>query len=116
VRYGSRYLFYHDLAGWKKSALPERPKEYPVSQRPDWVCEILSQDRKHDEVVKKHILHTQKVPYYWIVDPVIETISVFEWNEKEYISILELNISYVGFIPPFWGREISMRSLFGEDE
>jgi Uma2 family endonuclease len=115
VRYGSRYLFYHDLAGWKQSTSPQRPRDYPVSQRPDRVCEILFQNRKHDEIVKKHILHTQKLPYYWIVDPTNEVIVVFEWQEKEYQLLLEIDVSYKGIIPPFWGKEIDLKSLFGED-
>jgi len=62
VQYGSRYLFYHDLAGWKYPKSMEISEEYLKTKKPEWVCEILSQNRKHDEVVKKHILHTELIP------------------------------------------------------
>ena len=42
VKYGENSLFCHDLAGWRRSRVPERPRRYPVTERPDWVCEILS--------------------------------------------------------------------------
>ncbi len=116
VSYGSRYLFSHDLAGWKTSTLAQRPRNYPILERPDWVCEILSTNHRHDQITKKQILHEYKVPYYWIVDPTSQILYVFEWSEKAYLAILTLDKSYKGRIPPFLGGEIELMKLFGNTE
>src|SRR5262245_48983554 len=39
-----------DLAAWKRDRLAELPAEVPIEVMPDWVCEILSKDRKRDLV------------------------------------------------------------------
>ena len=52
------WTFLHDLAGWRRDGLEAKPTGRPVRQVPDWVCEILSTNRKHDTV---------SVPYAGIV-------------------------------------------------
>ena len=31
-----------DVAGWRRENMPEPPRGYPLRQRPDWVCEIMT--------------------------------------------------------------------------
>ena len=57
VRYSGKSLFSHDLAGWKRSRFPDRPRRFPIKDRPDWVCEILSSNDANDLVKKKAVLH-----------------------------------------------------------
>src|SRR5688572_1797443 len=42
VEYSAHQIFRHDLVGWRRERVPERPRGRPVRVRPDWVCEILS--------------------------------------------------------------------------
>ncbi len=116
VRYGDHFLFSHDLAGWRKTRVPERPRRFPILERPDWVCEILSSNVRDDTVTKKKILHDHEIPYYWIVNPNELIISVFEWSEKGYLSILDVEMGYTGIIPPFTTVPIHAALLFGEEE
>ena len=57
VRYSEHHCPSHDLAGWRKERLPERPSGV-MTELPDWVCEIISpgHERKdtltHDSFVK----------------------------------------------------------------
>jgi Uma2 family endonuclease len=116
VKYGDNSLFSHDLAGWRRSRVSHRPKRYPVSERPDWVCEILSANSARDLITKKKILFENEVPYYWIVNPLENILSVFEWSPKSYLSILDIDLSFVGKIPPFDAIDIKLAVLFGEIE
>ncbi|MEK7468848.1 MAG: Uma2 family endonuclease [Planctomycetota bacterium] len=50
---------------------------------PDVAIEILSKSgRKRDLVTKKKLYHEFRIPEYWIVDPVAETVRVLVWSEK----------------------------------
>ena len=116
VRYADQSLFSHDLAGWKRSRFTDRPKRFPISDRPDWVCEILSSNEANDLVKKKAILHQNEVPFYWIVEPTEKVITVFEWNEKGYVSILDVTVGFEGKIPPFDALPLKANVLFGEED
>jgi Uma2 family endonuclease len=116
VRYGTKNLFSHDLAGWQRSRVPQIPEDFPVLIRPDWVCEILSSNASNDLVKKKAVLHEFEVPFYWIVDPVLRILNVLEWSEKGYTSVLDVTEDFVGKIPPFGAVELNAFLLFGGDE
>lgn len=60
----------------------------PVRVRPDWVCEILSTHRRYDVIRKKRVYHRSGVPYYWIIDPAEEMLSVLRWSPDGYVEIL----------------------------
>lgn len=106
--------FIHDLAGWKKENYPEKPSGKKVVERPDWVCEILSENRKNDLDIKKWVLHEHKVPYYWIVDLELEMISVLEWSEKGYTIILDAKKEEKRILPPF-DMEYSVSVFLGNE-
>lgn len=116
VRYASTSLFSHDLAGWQRVRVPEIPKNFPIKERPDWVCEILSSNAANDLVKKKAVLHEHQVPFYWIVDPELKLINVLEWSEKGYVSILDVTEGFVGKIPPFDAVNLKANVLFGEED
>jgi Uma2 family endonuclease len=116
VRYGDHFLFSHDIAGWRKALVPERPRQFPITERPDWVCEILSSNVRDDTVKKKKVLHDHEVPYYWIVNPNELIISVFEWSERGYLSILDVEMGYEGIVPPFTNVPVQAALLFGEED
>jgi Uma2 family endonuclease len=115
VRYGDTSLFSHDIAGWKRSRFSERPRRYPITDRPDWVCEILSSNASNDLFKKRTVLHEHEVPFYWILEPVEKILTVFEWSEKGYNAILDVTEGFEGAIPPFHSVHLKANELFGED-
>ena len=106
--------FVHDLAGWKKENYPTKPKGTRIVEKPDWVCEILSGNRKDDLDTKKWVLHDHRVPYYWIVDLQAEIISVLEWSEKGYVIIADARKSEKRILAPF-DMEFDVSVLLGND-
>ncbi len=108
--------FIHDIAGWRRDRHKEKPKGRRVVVKPDWVCEILSGNRKNDTVTKKWVLHEHRVEYYWIVDLEEEIISIFEWYEKGYVCIADVKKGDKNRLKPFESIEIDVAFLLGHDE
>ena len=104
------------MAGWRRARILEIPRKFPVDVRPDWVCEILSSNSPNDRIKKKAVLHEHEVPHYWIVDPGEKSINVLEWDEKGYVSILDVTEGFEANIPPFESVILKANILFGEEE
>ena len=76
-----------DLAGWRRSRLPQIPKDHRFTVVPDWVCEILSPSTESkDREVKMPIYAHFGVPYAWLIDPRAHTLEAYaleggDWRE-----------------------------------
>jgi Uma2 family endonuclease len=104
-----------DVAGWRRERLPELPSTVPILVRPDWVCEILSSNKRNDLVKKKRGYHRSGVPHYWIVDPAEETLSVNRWTADGYLEVLAADRTDSVRAEPFSEIELRVAVLFGED-
>jgi Uma2 family endonuclease len=108
-------IFKPDVAGWRRERLAALPAEVPVVVRPDWVCEILSTNRRNDLVRKKRGYHQHQVGHYWIVDPVDETLAVHRWHPDGYVEVLIADRGERVRAEPFDALELSVGVLFGDD-
>lgn len=87
------HAFVPDLAGWKKENLPSLPETAHFSLSPDWVCEVVSpSSSRHDRVTKMNLYAQFKIPFYWLIDPALKTLEVFELSSSRWV----LNSSYQG--------------------
>ena len=116
VYFDAANTFRPDVAGWRRDRVPERPLGVPVMVRPDWVCEILSTNKRNDLVKKKRVYHRHQVPHYWIVDPEQETLSVLRWMPDGYIEILVAERGEVVRAEPFDAIPLKIGVIFGDDE
>jgi len=74
-----------DLAGWKRSTLPELPDEAFLSVRPDWVCEVLSPSTAHvDRADKVPVYAREGVAHVWLIDPAPRTLEVLRLDGETY--------------------------------
>lgn len=108
-----------DVAGWLRERLPEPPEDDDavVRVRPDWVCEILSPRKfANDRIRKKRIYYQHQVPWYWIVDPRDESLTVLQWTAKGYLEILAAQRGERVRAEPFPAVDLQVGVLFGEDE
>src|SRR6185437_5844787 len=48
VYFDAANTFRPDVAGWRRERVPELPPGIPIKERPDWVCEILSSNKRND--------------------------------------------------------------------
>jgi Uma2 family endonuclease len=105
-----------DLAGWRRERVPERPVDMPVMIRPDWVCEILSTNKRNDLIKKKRVYHRHQVPHYWILDPVEESLSVLRWTPEGYFEILAAERGETVRAEPFEALPLRVGVFFGDEE
>jgi Uma2 family endonuclease len=117
VGYPGGEIYCHDSAGWRRDRVPERPAEWPVRIRPDWVCEILSpKHERNDLVAKPRVLHRAEVPHYWILDPDERILLVHRWSLDGYTVVQRAAAGETVRAEPFDAIELRVGMLFGDDE
>jgi Uma2 family endonuclease len=116
VQFEETQVFRPDVAGWRRERLPELPSEVPVTVCPDWICEILSKNKRNDLVKKKRVYHRHEVRHYWIIDPLEETLSVNRWHADGYVEVLIADRDERVRAEPFEAIELRIGVLFGEDD
>ena len=88
-----------------------------MRNRPDWVCELLSQENaKRDRIDKLKGLHVNGVPSYWIADPIEQTLVVHRWEPAGYLIIVTAAAGDVIRAEPFDAIELRVSALFGIEE
>lgn len=113
-------VFRPDVVGWRRERMAELPSELPsevpIQIRPDWVCEILSTNRRNDLIKKKRAYHRNEVGHYWLVDPVEETLGGYRWHPDGYVEVLIAERDERVRAEPFDAIELRVAVLFGDDE
>lgn len=105
-----------DVLGWRRETSPARPTGAPVRIRPDWFCEIVSPSNANVDTVRKlRRYHEAAIPYYWIVDPRDETLTVFRWAEPGYLAVLRAERGETVHAEPFGELALPVGTLFGDD-
>jgi Uma2 family endonuclease len=116
VYFDAAHTLRPDVVGWRRDHVPERPRGIPIMVRPDWICEILSTNRRNDLIKKKRVYHRHQVPHYWIVDPSEETLTVYRWAPDGYIEVLAGERGERVRAEPFEAIPLVVGVLFGDDE
>ena len=120
VRYSEHQCPSHDLAGWRRERVPERPRGI-MTLPPDWVCEILSPGHERKDLVH-HLLLLQRsgVPHYWILSPEDRSLIAYALEGEAYRVCFSAEQPEAGpairaRIPPFEAVEIDLGTVFGID-
>lgn len=105
-----------DVLGWQRERVPVRPIGSPVSDRPDWICEVVSPSNAKEDTVKKlRLYHRSGVPHYWIADPRDATLTVMRWSADGYVTRLRAERHETVRAEPFEAVELFVGTLFGDD-
>lgn len=118
VAYPGSWVFLHDLAGWRRARVPDKPAGRPVAVAPDWVCEILSTNRRHDTVTKFEVLGRAGVGHYWLVDTEHRELVVHRRSSEGWVRVAAYRAEEPGAtarIEPFETVELEIGTLFGDD-
>ncbi len=84
VRYNEHHCPAHDLAGWRKSRVPNPPTSV-MDVTPDWVCEITSPGHERKDLVTQLLrLQSFQVPHYWIISPEDQTLLAYALTGGHY--------------------------------
>lgn len=109
VQFDSQTVLVPDIAGWKRTRLPELP-DGRIRTRPDWVCEVLSPGHvARDRVLKRDLYRAHGVPHLWLVSPEERTLEAFALREAFWILLGTWSGGQVA-IPPF--DSIDVDALF----
>jgi Uma2 family endonuclease len=114
IYFDAQNTFRPDIVGWRRDRVPQQPRETLVHVQPDWVCEILSTNRRNDLVRKKRVYHRHQVPLYWILDPDEGTLTVYRWTPDAYLELLIAESGEVVHPEPFEALPLQVAALFGD--
>lgn len=117
VQYGPHELFRHDLVGWRRDRHPQRPSGRPVTARPDWACEVVSESNaKRDLQDKPLVLARAGVPHYWTVDPEEKILVVHRLEATGYLVLLSAGRDETVRAEPFEAVPLKIAVLLGEED
>jgi len=91
------------------------PREVPIRVRPDWVCEILSTNKRNDLITKKRACHRAEVGHYWLLDPEEQTLVAYRWHSEGYTEVLIAERDERVRAEPFEAIEMRVATLFDDD-
>lgn len=105
-----------DVAGWRRSRSPQLPVGRPVLLRPDWICEVLSDSNRANDMVRKlRRYHEAGVPHYWLLDPDSGTLNVFRHGPEGYTNVLVADRHQRVRAEPFEAIKVHVGALLGDD-
>jgi Uma2 family endonuclease len=102
-----------DLAGWRRERMPSRPETAYFPLAPDWVCEVLSPSTAQiDRARKLAIYARERVTHAWLVDPLAQTLEVFQLEGGRWVLLGTHAGQEVVRAQPFDDIEIELASLW----
>ena len=75
-----------DLAGWRRSRMPQLPNAPAMTVAPDWVCEVLSPSTEAlDRVLKLRVYAREGVSHVWFANPRTQTLEVLRLEGDQWL-------------------------------
>jgi Uma2 family endonuclease len=97
-----KHLLVPDLAGWRRSRMPELPDVASLRITPDWVCEGLSPSTARlDKGRKREIYEKYRVGHLWFADPTNRTVDVLALGDTGYVVVTTATGDRRRKLPPF---------------
>ncbi|MCB9646091.1 MAG: Uma2 family endonuclease [Deltaproteobacteria bacterium] len=92
-----------DLAGWRRESTPTFDLTVAYyTERPDWVCEVLSPaTARRDRFQKLDLYHQAGVPWAWLVDPDAQSIEVFQHEQGGWLRVQTASGDAIAALRPF---------------
>jgi Uma2 family endonuclease len=106
-----------DLAGWRRTRLPEMPAEAFFTLAPDWVCETLSPATERIDRGKKLAIYAREgVAHTWLVNPIAETLEAYRLERERWVLLVTHTGDVAARIEPFDAVELELWRLWGRSE
>ncbi len=115
IHFDERNIIVPDLAGWRKERLTTLPEDHRFVVTPDWVCEVLSPSTaRRDRISKMRIFVQYKVPYVWLIDPILMTMEIYKIESDGRMALDAFEGSQKVRAEPFQEIEIDLSDLWLE--
>ena len=102
-----------DLAGWRLSRVVVGADQWPTTQLPDWVCEILSPtNASYDRTTKMAAYAQAGIPWAWLADPAEKTVEVYELVASRWTLVGCYGVADTLAMPPFDETVVVVADLF----
>ena len=102
-----------DLAGWRRTRMPELPDVAAFTLAPDWICEVLSPSTaKIDRTIKLEIYAREGVGHAWLVDPNAKTLEVYRLDDERWIRVACFADEAVVRAEPFDAIKLELSYIF----
>lgn len=112
VKFGDNLLV-PDIVGWRRERLPAVAATNWVPVRPDWVCEATSPSTAlRDRHFKRDIYARAGVPHYWILDPRLRFLEVFQLEDGGWKLFGTLSAGSDVAAPPFESHSFPLDALW----
>jgi len=116
IALGAADIVRPDVVGFRREHCPQRPLGTPVTVRPDWICEVVSEgNAARDTVQKLRLYHQVGIPHFWLVDPRDSTLTVLRHSVDGFITVVRAERHEIVRPEPFGDIELPVGTLFGDD-
>ncbi|MBX3207841.1 MAG: Uma2 family endonuclease [Labilithrix sp.] len=104
-----------DIAGWRRTRLPELPDAAAFELPPDWVCEVLSPSTAAmDRAEKLPIYAREHVEYAWLVDPIARTLEAFRLESARWVLLGTWRDDAHVRVEPFAEHDLELAALWAK--
>jgi Uma2 family endonuclease len=101
--------FSPDVAGWRRTRLPELPKDHAIRMPPDWICEVLSPSTRSYDVLKKRPFYARLgVGWLWYVDLEARIVTVSRLADGAWVEAAVCGEDQVVRLEPFAEIELNL--------
>lgn len=102
-----------DLAGWRRTRMPEVPDTAAFDLAPDWVAEVLAPSTAAlDRVQKLPIYARENVSHVWLIDPRLQTLEAFALSGARYQLLGAWRGTESARVAPFEELELELAALW----
>ena len=104
-----------DVAGWRRTRMPRRPRTAFFTLAPDWICEVLSPSTSRlDRAQKLAIYAREGVGHAWLVDPDAGTLEVLRLESGRWTILATHAGNEVVRAEPFAEVPLELQALWAD--
>lgn len=102
-----------DLCGYRREELAEIPDAPFLTQRPSWICEVLSPSTERFDRGRKRALYAMAgVPWLWFISPTTRLLEVNELRGDVYAHLASFEDDEKARAQPFEAIELDLALLW----
>jgi len=102
-----------DIAGWRRTRLPNVPAEAYLTLAPDWICEVLSISTEAiDRGKKLRIYAREGVLHAWLIDPIAHALEVMSLDAGRWARLERYEGEAKVRAAPFDAIEVELGALW----
>jgi Uma2 family endonuclease len=104
-----------DLAGWRRTRMPQVPDTAYFPLAPDWLCEIISPSTARlDRAQKLAVYAREGVSHAWLLDPLARTLEVLRLAEGRWTIVATHAGADLVRAEPFDAIEFTLSEFWAE--